>query len=223
MNEAQRTYLTPEEYLAMEREAETKSEYLNGEVFAMSGASEAHNLIVANLVSILITGLRGRPCKAYPSDMRVQVGATGLYTYHDASVVCGRAEFTDQQKNTLRNPTVVFEVLSPTTESYDRGAKFGHYRTLESLTDYVLISQDEARVEHYGRQPADKWLLSVYNGLEAVALLPTIGCDLPLDDVYDKVELPPAETATLRIVRERQPEYEDDTYARRPPSPQHHR
>jgi Uma2 family endonuclease len=219
MPEAQRTYLTTEEYLALERQSETKSEYFNGEVFAMSGASEAHNLIVANLVSLLITGLRGRPCKAYPSDMRVQVRATGPYTYPDASVVCGRAEFTDQQKNTLRNPTVVFEVLSPTTESYDRGAKFGHYRTLESLTDYVLISLDEARVEHYARQPADKWLLSVYNGLEAVALLPSIGCELPLADVYDKVELPPAETVTLRIVRERQAEYEDDTYASHPPYP----
>ena len=128
MQETQRSYLTPDEYLAMEREAATKSEYLNGEVFAMSGASEAHNLIVANLVSILITGLRGRPCKTYPSDMRVQVKVTGLYTYPDASVVCGRAEFTDQQKNTLRNPAVVFEILSPTTENYDRGAKFAHYQ-----------------------------------------------------------------------------------------------
>ena len=219
MQAALKPYLTPEEYLALERETEAKSEYFNGEVFAMSGASEAHNLIVANLVSILITGLRGRPYKAYPSDMRVQVKATGLYTYPDASVVCGNAIFADDQKNTLRNPTIIFEVLSPTTEAYDRGAKFAHYRALDSLTDYVLISQDEARVEHFARQSPDRWLLSVYQGPEAVALLPSIDCELPLADVYDKVELPPAEAVTFRVVRERQAEYEDDTYARRPPAP----
>jgi Uma2 family endonuclease len=215
MQEARQTYLTPEEYLALERQSETKSEYFNGEIYAMSGASEAHNLIFANLVSLLIIALRGRPCKTYPSDMRVQVRATGLYTYPDASVVCGRAEFSDQQKNTLRNPTVVFEVLSSTTESYDRGAKFAHYRTLESLTDYVLVLQTEARIEHFARQATDKWLLSVYQGLGAVALLPSIDCELPLTDLYDKVELPPAETVTLRIVREHQSEYEyeDDAYA----------
>jgi Uma2 family endonuclease len=215
MQEARQTYLTPEEYLALERQSETKSEYFNGEIYAMSGASEAHNLIFANLVSLLIIALRGRPCKTYPSDMRVQVRATGLYTYPDASVVCGRAEFSNQQKNTLRNPTVVFEVLSSTTESYDRGAKFAHYRTLESLTDYVLVLQTEARIEHFARQATDKWLLSVYQGLGAVALLPSIDCELPLTDLYDKVELPPAETVTLRIVREHQSEYEyeDDAYA----------
>ena len=223
MQTARKPYLTPEEYLAMERQAETKSEYFNGEVFATAGASESHNLIVANVLSILIVGLRGRPCKAYASDMRVRVEATGLYTYPDASVVCGRPQFADQRRDTLTNPTAVFEVLSSSTESYDRGAKFAHYQMLESLTDYVLISQDEAKVEHFARQPGDQWLLSTYKGLEAIALLPSIGCELPLAEIYDKVEWPEDDAATgaFRVVREVLTHYEPEgTYARRPPSPQ---
>jgi Uma2 family endonuclease len=216
-------YLTSEEYLAMECNAEIKSEYLNGEVFAMSGASLTHTQIAANVVTALNTQFKGRPCRALGSDTRVKVSQTGLYTYPDVVVICGRLQLDDKQKDTLLNPTLLIEVLSPTTESYDRGAKFAHYRTLESLTDYVLILQTEARIEHFARQSPDKWLLSVYQGLEAVAFLPSIGCELPLSEVYDKVEWPSPETFTLRIVRERQAEYEDDTYARHPPPPQHHR
>lgn len=221
MQAARTPYLTPEEYLAMERQAETKSEYFNGEVFAMTGASVSHNQIVANAVSALNTQLKSRPCRVFPSDMRVKVSQTGLYTYPDVVVVCGRLQLEDRQKDTLLNPTMLVEVLSPSTERYDRGAKFAHYQTLESLTDYVLISQDEAKIEHFARQPAGKWLFSMYQGLEATAPLPSIGCELALTEVYDKVEWPEAGAVPLRIVRERQSDYEieEEAYVSRPPSP----
>lgn len=211
------TYLTPEEYLAMERQAETKSEYFNGGVYAIPSANVWHATIMVNIVAYLGVKFKGRPCVAFTSDMRIKVSATGLYTYPDAVVICGKAKLEDREQDTLLNPTVIFEIFSPSTEGYDRGAKFAHYQTLESLTDYVLISQTEAKVEHFARQPGGKWLLSVYKGLEAVTLLPSIGCDLPLAEVYDKVEFPAPGTIPLRIVRERQSEYEfeDDAYARR--------
>jgi Uma2 family endonuclease len=223
MQEARQTYLTPEEYLVLERQAETKSEYLNGEVFAMTGASLAHNQIAVNIVLALGSRLKSGPCRILSHDMRVKVSQTGLYTYPDVVVICGRPQLEDKQKDTLLNPTLLIEVLSPSTEGYDRGAKFAHYRTLESLTDYVLIWQTEARIEHFARQAADKWLLTEYKGQEAVAPLSSIGCELPLAEAYDQVELPPAETATLHILRERQAEYEDEAYARHPPYPNIHR
>jgi len=215
MQAAVRPYLTPEEYLAFEREAETRSEYFNGEVFAMAGASLAHNQITANVVTALNSRFRGRPCRALASDMRVKVKQTTSYAYPDVVIICGQPQFEDKHRDTLLNPTLLIEVLSSATERYDRGGKFGHYRTLESLTDYVLISQTEARVEHFSRQSAGAWLLNVYVGLEAVAPLPSIGCELSLTDVYDKVEFPAPRTLPLRIVRERQSdyEYEDDAYA----------
>jgi len=227
MRSQQKTYLTPEEYLAMERQAETKSEYLRGDVFALAGASEAHNLVVVNVVSALSAQLKSRPCKVYGSDMRVRVKETGLCAYPDASVVCGRAEFEDRQKDTLLNPTIIIEVLSLSTERYDRGAKFAHYRTLESLSDYVLIAQSHPIIEHYARQPDDKWLLSTYEGLEAVAPLPSIACELPLADIYDKVEWPEedATITALRLVRDPAALYESEggEYADRPGPPWVHR
>ena len=141
--------LTPEEYLARERRAETKSEYLRGEVFAMAGASRAHNLIASNAAGELRQQLRDRPCEVYPSDMRVKVSPSGLYTYPDVTVVCGEPQFEDAEVDTLLNPKVLVEVLSPSTADYDRGGKFTHYRRLPSLQEYVLISQDRPLVEHY--------------------------------------------------------------------------
>jgi Uma2 family endonuclease len=181
--------LTPEEYLAIERKAEYKSEYYAGEMFAMAGASEPHNLIAGNTFATLHAQLRKRPCKVYPSDMRVKVSPTGLYTYPDVTVVCGKAQFDDEEKDTLLNPTVIIEVLSPSTEGYDRGRKFEHYRKLESLQEYVLIAQDTYHVEHYTRQPDNQWLLSEIEGLQGTLHLPSINCDLPLADLYDKVEI----------------------------------
>jgi Uma2 family endonuclease len=181
--------LTPEEYLALERNAEHKSEYFAGEVFALAGASERHNLIVGNVFAGLHPQLRNRPCKVYASDMRAKVHATGLYTYPDVVAVCDEARFDDDQKDTLLNPTVILEVLSESTEAYDRGRKFAHYRKLESLAEYVLIAQETHHVEHYLRQPDNQWLLSESDGLQDAIHLPSINCHLALADVYDKVDI----------------------------------
>jgi len=181
-----------EDYLAAERRAETKSEYLDGEVFAMSGASRPHNLIALNPAASVHGQLRGRPCETYAGDMRVYMPAAGLYTYPDVTVVCGEPRFDDAELDTLLNPTLVIEVLSPTTEGYDRGKKFAHYRTLDSLREYVLIAQDEARVELFARQDDGHWLLSEAAGLDGTILLASIGCELRLADVYDRVIAPSA-------------------------------
>jgi Uma2 family endonuclease len=180
---------TPEEYLVLERKSEHKSEYFGGEIFAMSGATERHNLAVTNLVRELSLQLKGRPCKTYSSDMRVKVAPTGLYTYPDVMVVCGKTLFDDEQQDTLLNPSVIIEVLSKSTEGYDRGEKFAHYRKLESLTDYLLVSQTKHRVEHYVRQPDNQWLLSETEGLENTLPILSINCVLSLAEVYDKVEM----------------------------------
>jgi len=185
---------TPEEYLALERAAEYKSEYYDGEIFAMAGASERHVSIVTNLVMALGGQLKSRPCRVYSADMRVNVSATGLYTYPDLAVVCGERHFHDKHQDTLLNPGVLIEVLSPSTEAYDRGKKFSHYRTLDSLAEYLLVSQEEPRVEHYLRQPDGDWLLHEATRLDGTVSLPTIQCELSLADVYDKVEPDEAES-----------------------------
>lgn len=180
--------LTPEEYLFIERRAEFKSEFFDGEMFAMSGASELHNLIVVNTVIELGTQLKKRPCKVYSNDMRVKVSPTGLYTYPDVVVVCGKAEFDDRHFDTLLNPTLIVEVLSESTETYDRNRKFEHYRALESLVEYVLITQRRPHIESWRRQPNQQWLLTATDGLDSVLRLDAIGCDLALAEIYDKVE-----------------------------------
>ncbi len=184
-----KSYITPEEYLALERKAEYKSEYLNGEVFAMTGASRIHNLIAANIISLLNLPLREKPCEVYPSDMRVKVTATGLYTYPDVVVVCNGPKFEDDYVDTLLNPTVIVEILSKTTERYDRIAKTGYYQTLDSLSEHLLVAQEEYRIEQYAKQADGRWLLSEIRSLEGVVDLQSIGCLLALSDVYDKVSL----------------------------------
>ena len=181
-------YLTAEDYLALERQAEVKSEYLDGEMVAMAGASREHNLIVGNLVREIGLQLKGRPCEVYPSDMRLQIPATGLYTYPDVTVVCGEPRFEDDESDVLVNPTLIVEVLPSSTESYDRGKKFEHYRTLDSLAGYVLVAQDEPRIEQFVRQPDDRWLFAASAGLEAVVSLPSIQCEIALAEVFDKVK-----------------------------------
>lgn len=178
--------MTPEEYLKFERESDVKHEYLDGEIFAMAGASKNHNRIQATVMGMLYTQFAGRPCESFGSDQRVKVDAT-FYTYPDISVVCGEAEFDESELDTLLNPTVIIEILSPTTEIYDRGKKFQQYRELESLQEYVLIAQDTMRIEHYLRQ-GEQWLLTDARGPDAVVALPSIGCELKLSDVYAKVE-----------------------------------
>jgi Uma2 family endonuclease len=187
-SQAQKHY-TPEEYLALERQAQCKSEYYAGEIFAMAGASRWHNLIVTNVLRELSLQLKGRPCTTYPSDMRVKVSPTGLYTYPDVTVVCGEAQFEDNQQDTLLNPTLIVEVLSESTEAYDRGGKFAHFRKLTSLMEYVLITQTKPHIEHYVRQPDNRWLLSEVDSLPHAIHLPSIDCHLALAEVYDKVDI----------------------------------
>ena len=173
----------------MERTSEVRHEYFDGELFAMVGASEAHALIVTNLLGELRNQLRGGECRIYANDIRVQVAVTGLYTYPDVIVVCQPPEFFEKEhRNTLVNPTLIAEVLSESTEAYDRGKKFDHYRTLESLSDYLLVAQDEAKIEHFSRQK-EGWLLTVAKGLSGVLPLPSIDCELRLAGIYEWVEV----------------------------------
>lgn len=181
--------LTPEDYLALERSAAFKSEYFDGEVFAMTGASESHNIIVVNAIAEIRQQLKKRPCKLYANDMRVKVSPTGLYTYPDVVVVCGKAQFDDAHLDTLLNPSLIIEVLSDSTEAYDRGRKFEHYRKLESLMEYVLIAQHHSHVESYQRQSEQQWLLTECSGLDGTLRLHSIDCDLALAEIYAKVDL----------------------------------
>jgi Uma2 family endonuclease len=185
-----KTFLTPEEYLEIEREAEYKSEYFQGEMFAMAGAGQAHNLLVANLVAGLHHQLRSRPCQLYPSDMRVRVPATGLYIYPDVVVVCGEPQFLDEQRDTLLNPSLLVEVLSPSTEAYDRGRKFEHYRSIESFGEYLLVASDRVHADLYTRQPDGRWMLTSAGRLEDSLDLESVGYRLALVDLYERVDLP---------------------------------
>lgn len=185
-------FITPEQYLEIERQAEYKSEYHAGQMFAMAGASREHNVITGNIIRRLGNALDGRPCETYPSDMKVLVSAGGLYTYPDVSVACGEPQFLDRQGDVLLNPLVIVEVLSASTEAYDRGAKFALYQRLDSLQEYLLVSQDKARVEKYLRQPDGRWLYSRTDGLEGEVSLEALGCHLPLSEVYDRVQFAPS-------------------------------
>ncbi len=181
--------ILPQEYLAIERQSEIKSEYWHGEMFAMAGASEAHNLIVWNVGAELRTQFKGRACKAYQNDMRVRIPRSPSYKYPDIVLLCGRPRFEDEVNDTLLNPTVLIEVLSPSTEAYDRGEKFREYRKIESLQEYGLISQDRPVITHYVRQENSPfWLFSEFEGLDASVELPSVQCTLVLAEVYDKVE-----------------------------------
>ena len=189
MSAAPKPYITPEQYLALERQAETKSEYFAGEIFAMAGASREHNRISGNAFGELWSQLRDRPCATYNSDMKVRT-TEDHYAYPDVTVVCGEAQFGGEEREVLLNPTLIVEVLSPSTEAWDRGGKFEQYRQRESLQEYVLIAQDRPHVERYARQEDGQWLLTEVNGLEAVLALPSIGGELALAEVYRKVTLP---------------------------------
>src|SRR3990172_9752943 len=181
-------YLTPQEYLYLERKNKWKSEYFNGEMYAMSGASLAHNIIVNNIAFELTNQLKGRHCYVLVSDMRVKVNKTGLYAYPDVIAICGEAILEDEYVDTLVNPVVIVEVLSKSTEAYDRGAKFDHYRAIESLQEYVLVSQDKFFIECYSRQSDNQWLLSIASKSADSITLPSVKCSLTLTKVYDKVD-----------------------------------
>jgi Uma2 family endonuclease len=184
--------LSPEEYLAIERDVSTKHEYYRGEMFAMGGASTEHNQITFNLAGALHPQLKDRDCFAYVKDMRVKVAPTGLYTYPDVVVTCQQPQFEEKVLDTLLNPQAIIEVLSDTTEKYDRGKKAEHYRQLESLREYLLVSHDRPHVELFTRGDDSVWRLTEATGLESSIELPAIACRLALADIYAKVEFSPA-------------------------------
>jgi Uma2 family endonuclease len=184
---------TPEEYYALERSANYKSDYYQGEIFAMAGGTARHSLITSNIAGEVRQRLKGKPCRAYESNLRMAVLATGLRTYPDVAVYCGPLIFdkADAAGETAVNPTVLFEVLSKSTEAYDRGLKSENYRRVESLQAYVLVSQDAPHVEIYERQAGGSWLLREVNTVDAVLSIPALEIDLPLAEVYDGVPFPP--------------------------------
>jgi Uma2 family endonuclease len=188
MSTQPKTFLTPEEYLEIERQAEYKSEYLAGEMFAMAEGTDPHSLIAMNINSNLHQQTRNRQCWTYGSDMRVQVRATGLYTYPDGSAVCGDRKFLDGRRDTLLNPSFILEVLSPSTEAYNRGRKFEHYQTIEPLAEYLLVASDRMHADLFTRGPDGLWLLRSTGNSSDVLELPSIGCRLVLADIYEKVE-----------------------------------
>ena len=183
------TYITPEAYIASERKAKVKSEYIHGEVFAMSGASLAHTLITLDIGTELNIQLRRGTCKVVTNDMRVRTGQTGSYFYPDIVVFCGPPQFEDNVFDTLLNPILIVEVLSPSTEAYDRGEKFAHYQELASLREYLLVSQDRIHVEHY-RLMETHWVQKAFHAPEDVLLLNSIDCKLLLQDIYTRVTFP---------------------------------
>jgi len=185
------TKITEEQYLAMDRAAEFRSEFLDGEIIAMSGGSMRHARLQQNISAGLDTPSRDRGCEVFGSDFRVRVSRR-MYTYPDVSVVCGKPLLADERQDVLLNPAVIFEILSPSTEQYDRGVKFRQYRTIDSLKDYILVAQDEVRVEHYTRGDDNTWTLRDHQTFDDELKIGSIGVSLPLSRIYDRVELPPA-------------------------------
>lgn len=188
MSSRLRTRYTPEEYLALERSSREKHEYVDGELFAMGGASERHNLIALNLGGEIRAQLKSRPCKVYTNDMRVKMTGATRYTYPNVVALHGTARFDDEAKDTLVNPNLIIEVLSETTEAHDRGEKFEYYRRIESLAEFVLVAQDKPQIEQFCRQPSGAWIFTATSGLENSVEFTSISCRLPLADVYDKVD-----------------------------------
>jgi Uma2 family endonuclease len=190
MSTASRRLISPQEYLAQERLAEFKSEYLRGEVFAMAGASRQHTRIKDNFAREAGVQLKGGSCSPYTSDMRVKVNATGLYTYPDMVIVCDPEEYEDAEVDTLLNPRVIVEVLSESTEKYDRGDKFGHYREIPSLQEYVLVAQDRPFIERFIRQPDDSWVKTEFAGLGNNFIFASVPAEVPMAEIYLRVPLP---------------------------------
>jgi Uma2 family endonuclease len=184
------TKATAEEYLALDRAAEFRSEFIDGEIIAMSGGSMRHSGIKMNLALEVGTPLRGTHCRAFDSDLRVRVSLR-MYTYPDLTVVCGKPMLADDLQDILLNPKVIFEVLSPSTEYHDRGMKFRRYREIESLTDYILVDQDQARIEQFTRGDARTWTFRDYRDASEILLIESIGVSVPIARIYEGIELSP--------------------------------
>jgi Uma2 family endonuclease len=185
-----KTFLTPEEYLEIEDKAEYKSEYYAGEMFAMAGGSDRHSLVKVETLYLLASQLRGRPCRVYDSDMRIRVVATGLHTYPDASAVCGpsKLEGGPNRNQVLLNPDLIVEVLSPSTEAYDRGLKFEHYRTIPSLRQYVLIASERVHADVFTRGEEGLWILASASEPDDMLRLTSVDCTIRLGDLYVKTD-----------------------------------
>ncbi len=182
-----KTYITSEEYLALDRKADVKSEYYAGQIIAFAGASKRHNLIVANVLAGIHRQLIDRPCNVYPSDMRIRISKTGMYAYPDVVVTCGEEQFADENSDILLNPIVLIEVLSESTANYDRGDKFEHYRRIESLREYILVFQELHRVDQYVRQNDTQWLLTEFHTPKDIIKLNSITCELAVKEIYAKL------------------------------------
>ncbi|MCI0642593.1 MAG: Uma2 family endonuclease [Gemmataceae bacterium] len=190
MSRAHIRLLSPKEYLEQERHADFRSEYLRGEVFAMAGATFAHSLIKDNVAAEARSQLKDGPCRVVTSDLRVRVEATGLYTYPDIVIVCDEPSFDDNVLDTLLNPRTLVEVLSESTEKYDRGAKFAHYRQIPSLAEYVLVAQDRPLVERYVRQKDNDWLLTEFKELSSTFEFASVPVRIHLAEIYRGVTFP---------------------------------
>ncbi|MCI0694646.1 Uma2 family endonuclease [candidate division KSB1 bacterium] len=187
MSALPKKFYSPQEYLELERAAEYKSQYYAGEIFAMSGGSPRHNLISTNVIGELRTQLKGRPCGVYPSDQRLKIPATGLYTYPDVSVVCGEAQFDDE--DLLLNPVLLVEILSDSTEAFDRGKKFEHYRKIPTLREFLLIAQDRCKIDQHVKQEDGRWvLLSEVSDMQSSIKLPSLNCELAVAEIYYEVK-----------------------------------
>ncbi|KOR30845.1 hypothetical protein TI05_13340 [Achromatium sp. WMS3] len=182
------TKVTAQEYLLTERASAIKHEFIDGEVFAMAGASKKHNQIASNLVRIIGNQILHKPCSIYSSDMRVKIEKANKYAYPDIVITCENEDFEDKEEDTLLNPIIIIEILSDSTESYDRGNKFFYYRQIDSFIEYILVSQKKFHIEKYTRQTNNSWLYSEFNIIDAQFELSLISCTISLQEVYDKVK-----------------------------------
>ncbi len=188
MQAQEQQHISPAEYLTGERTADIRHEYFAGEIFAMAGASREHNQIATNIVRVLANQLLEKQCSVFASDMKVKIKKKEKYTYPDIVVACEQEEYEDEHHDVLLNPVVIIEILSNSTEAYDRGDKFSHYQNIPSLTEYILISQHSFKIERFTRQPNHSWLYTIYQKKEDLTLIEVIDCELPLAEVYRKVQ-----------------------------------
>lgn len=196
-------YFTPAEYLAFERGAEIKHEYIDGQIYAMAGGSPQHNAICFNTAVAIGSQIKGTDCQGYTSDQKVRTDPQDLFSYPDLTIVCGAPLFHDEQRDVILNPRVIIEVLSPTTETFDRDEKLTRYQRLKSLSDCLLIAQDRPRVEHYVRQPGKRqWLFTIETELSAEIEIASINCRLRLADIYDRIVFPPPKMTALTTLPE---------------------
>lgn len=195
-------FFTHQEYLDYEETATYRSEYREGHIYMMAGGSDTHNLVSSNIFAEIRQKIRGRKCRAYISDMKVFVKSSDFFTYPDVMALCGEPNFVQGRNDVITNPSVIFEVLSKSTQTYDRSGKFELYKGLESLQQYVLIEQKKVWVESYTRQPDQSWTLDVYSSLEDVLPLPTIETELPITYIYEQVEFPAPKRKSLKPLEE---------------------